>query len=43
MRLVLGGINGHYLRNIVENYAPNTEAVWAAIAYATDASLLFDW
>jgi PLD-like domain len=43
MRLIMGGINGHYLRNIVENYARNTEEVLAAVAYATDASLLFDW
>ena len=43
MRLIMGGINGHYLRNITENYARDTEEVLAAVAYATDASLLFDW
>ncbi len=43
MRLVMGGINGHYLRNITENSAQNTEQVLAAVAYATDARLLFDW
>lgn len=39
----MGGINGHYLRNITENHAEDTERVIAAVAYATDASLLFDW
>lgn len=39
----MGGINGHYLRNITENCARYTEEVLAAVAYATDASLLFDW
>ena len=43
MRLVMGGINGQYLRNITENVAHDTEEVLAAVAYATDASLLFDW
>ena len=43
MRLVMGGINGHYLRNITENCARDTEEVLAAVAYATGASLLFDW
>lgn len=43
MRLILGGINGNYLRDITENCAPETEEVLAAVAYATDASLLFDW
>jgi PLD-like domain len=43
MRLIMGGINGHYLRNITLNCAPETEEVLAAVAYATDASLLFDW
>ncbi len=43
MHLVLGGINGNYLRDITENCAPDTEEVLAAVAYATDASLLFDW
>ena len=43
MRLVMGGINGHYLRNITENCGHDTKEVLAAIAYATHASLLFDW
>lgn len=49
MELVLGGINGSYLRNLIEQASRlvddrlETEAVWAAVAYATDTSLLFDW
>ena len=43
MRFIMGSINGHYLRNITENCARDTEEVLAAVAYATDASLLFDW
>ena len=43
MKLIMGGINGHYLRNITKNSARATERVLAAVAYATDASLLFDW
>ena len=43
MRLVMGGINGHYLRDITENFASQTEEVLAAVAYATEVSLLFDW
>ena len=43
MHLVMGGINGHYLRNITLNAAENTEEVLAAVAYATDNSLLFEW
>ena len=43
MRLIMGGINGQYLRNITENCACDTEEVLAAVAYATDASLLFEW
>jgi hypothetical protein len=39
----MGGINGHYLRNITLNAAENTEEVLAAVAYATDNSLLFEW
>lgn len=43
VRLILGGINGDYLRNLIEEagkYVEDvrvTEAVWAAVAYATDA------
>ncbi|WP_428969809.1 phospholipase D-like domain-containing protein [Sphingomonas sp. Xoc002] len=49
MKLVLGGINGTYLRNFIEQASQpvdgklQTEAVWAAVAYATDTGLLFDW
>jgi hypothetical protein len=43
MRLILNGINGEYLRDIIESAAPDTESVDAAVAYATDSSLLFDW
>jgi len=43
MHLVLGGINGHYLANIGENVSAKTEEVRAAVAYATDSTLLFDW
>ncbi len=43
MRLILGGINGHYLRDITENAAKQTEEVLAAVAYATHTELLFDW
>ena len=43
MHLVMNGINNHYLQNIVENHAKNTTEVLAAVAYATDAGLLFDW
>lgn len=39
----MNGINGHYLRNITENSVEKTEEVLAAVAYATDAGLLFDW
>jgi hypothetical protein len=43
MRLVLGSINGDYLRNLIEDAsviedgARITESVWAAVAYATEA------
>ena len=43
MRLILGGVNGHYLRNITENSAMETEEVWAAVAYAKNSGLLFEW
>lgn len=43
MHLVMGGINGHYLTNITLNAAQETEEVLAAVAYATDNSLLFEW
>ena len=43
MRFIMAGINGHYLRNITENCARETEEVLAAVAYATESALLFDW
>jgi hypothetical protein len=43
MHLILNGINGHYLRNVTENCASRTEEVIAAVAYATDADILFEW
>ena len=43
MRLIMGGINGHYLRNITENASRDSEEVLAAVAYATNAELLFEW
>lgn len=43
MQLMLGGINGNHLRNITENMAEETQEVLAAVAYATNAALLFDW
>jgi len=43
MRLIMSGINGHYLRYITDNFASQTEEVLAAVAYATKSSLLFDW
>jgi hypothetical protein len=43
MRFIFNGINGRYLRDITENAAQGTEFVEAAVAYATDGSLLFDW
>jgi len=42
MRLILNGINGRYLREILVNAAPDTDVVEAAVAYASyDA--LFEW
>ncbi|WP_127900557.1 phospholipase D-like domain-containing protein [Solirhodobacter olei] len=43
MHLVMGGINGHYLRDIRDRAAKETDEVLAAVAYATDMSLLFKW
>jgi hypothetical protein len=43
MRLILGGVNGHYLRDIIEDASSKTEEVLAAVAYASDSALLFDW
>jgi hypothetical protein len=43
MHLILNGINGRYLREIPDNSVRETELVEAAVAYATDATLLFEW
>lgn len=43
MQLIMGGVNGHYLRDITENAARSTEEVLAAVAYANDSRLLFEW
>jgi phosphatidylserine/phosphatidylglycerophosphate/cardiolipin synthase-like enzyme len=43
MRLILNGINGCYLREIPDNATRDTELVEAAVAYATNEALLFDW
>jgi hypothetical protein len=44
MHFILNGINGRYLREITDNSARNTELVEAAaVAYATNDALLFDW
>ena len=43
MKLILGGINGNYLTNITLNAAAETQEVLAAVAYATEMNLLFDW
>ncbi|SDF29284.1 phospholipase D-like domain-containing protein [Bosea robiniae] len=43
MKLILGGINGQYLRDIFDGMQGSVEEVVAAVAYATNASLLFDW
>lgn len=43
MRFILNGINGRYLREIPDNATRETELVEAAVAYATNEALLFDW
>ena len=43
MKLILGPINGEYLRDITLVAAKETEVVWAAVAYASKQSILFDW
>jgi hypothetical protein len=43
MKIVLNGINGNYLRDILEGADGATERIDAAVAYATDASTLFQW
>lgn len=42
MKLVLGSINGEYLRGIMDDALGSTEQVDAAIAYANTDTLLFD-
>lgn len=39
---MLGGVNGLYLREILENAGEGVERVDAAVAYATSDQLLFD-
>lgn len=43
MEVILNGINGEYLRNIILRAESETERVDAAVAYATSQDLLFDW
>lgn len=43
MQMILGGINGNYLTNITLSAVDETQEVLAAVAYATEMSLLFDW
>ncbi|NJL50706.1 MAG: phospholipase [Blastochloris sp.] len=43
MQLMMGGINGNYLTNITLNAAAETQEVLAAVAYATEMDILFDW
>lgn len=43
MQLMMGGINGNYLTNIILGALGETQEVLAAVAYATEMNLLFDW
>lgn len=43
MKLMLNGVNGGYIRDILEDAKAHTERVDAAVAYATNEDLLFDW
>ena len=43
MKAILGPINGEYLRDLTLSAADGTEVVYAAVAYASKKSLLFDW
>lgn len=43
MQLILNGLNGNYLRNILLNAVDHCERVEAAVAYATESDLLFEW
>lgn len=42
-RLILNGLNGRYLREICDNAVADCEQVEAAVAYASDERLLFEW
>jgi hypothetical protein len=42
-RLILNGINGRYPREIPDNAIHDCELVEAAVAYASQERLLFDW
>jgi hypothetical protein len=42
-RLILNGVNGRYLREICDNALDECDLVEAAVAYASDERLLFDW
>ena len=42
-RLILNGINGRYIREICDNALADCELVEAAVAYASDERLLFEW
>jgi hypothetical protein len=43
LRLILNGINGRHLREICDNAVADCEHVEAAVAYASDERLLFEW
>ncbi|WP_116654699.1 phospholipase D family protein [Pelagibacterium sediminicola] len=43
MKLILNGLNGSYLRDLLELAPDKTERVDAAVAYATENDLLFSW
>ncbi len=42
-RIILNGINGRYLREVCDNALPDCEHVEAAVAYASNEDLLFEW
>lgn len=43
MKLILNGLNGNYLRDLLEAAKDETDRVDAAVAYATESDLLFNW
>nr|MBI1231877.1 phospholipase [Cytophagales bacterium] len=43
MKLIMGGINGEYLKWLFWDHKSKVESVSAAVAYASDSRLLFDW